>query len=97
MLNSPNKQKPTTMGRTIGFISLLVVIGIAVLFILGIWGIVPFDLKTLGKAGLTGIILLFTFAFVFAIYGMFFWRGNERKLPSSSKEKAMMDAARKSD
>ncbi|HLP10952.1 MAG TPA: hypothetical protein VK177_03410 [Flavobacteriales bacterium] len=88
------------MGRTIGLISLLVVLGIAILFILGIWGIVPFDLMTLGKAGLTGVILLFTFAFVFAIYGMFFWKGtngSERKLPSSSKEKAAMDAARKSD
>jgi hypothetical protein len=88
------------MGRTIGFISLLVVIGIAVLVILGIWGIVPFDIRTIGKAGLTMIILFFTFGVVFAIYGMFFWKGTnggERKLPTSSKEKAMMDASRKSD
>jgi len=88
------------MGRTIGFISLLIVLGIAVLFILGLWGIVPFNFATLGKVGVTMIILLFTFAFVFSIYGMFFWKGthgSERVLPSSSKEKAAMDAARKSD
>lgn len=88
------------MGRIVGLISLVIVIGIAVLFILGIWGIVPFDLATLGKAGITGVILLFTFALVFSIYGMFFWKGggSQRVLPSSSKEKAAMDAAaRKSD
>lgn len=88
------------MGRIVGLISLVIVIGIAVLFILGIWGIVPFDLATLGKAGITGVILLFTFALVFSIYGMFFWKGthgSERVLPSSSKEKAAMDAQRKSD
>lgn len=86
------------MGRTIGFISLLVVLGFALLFILGIWGVVPFDFRTLGKFGLTMVILFFTFCLVFAIYGMFFWnRGandRERQLPSSSKEKA---AQRKAD
>ena len=86
------------MGRTIGLISLLVVLGFALLFILGIWGIVPFDLRTLGKTALTGVILFITFCLVFAIYGMFFWnRGandREKQLPSSSKEKA---AQRKAD
>jgi len=85
------------MGRTIGFISLLIVVGFAVLFILGIWGIFPINFMDLGRLGLTMVILSITFFLVLAIYGMFFWKGNDRKLPSSSKEKAMMDAARKSD
>lgn len=79
------------MGRTIGLISLLVVLGVALLIILGIWGIVPFDIRTIGKAAVTGIVLFMTFCLVFAIYGMFFWnRGandREKQLPSSSKEK----------
>lgn len=86
------------MGRTIGFISLLVVLGFALLFILGIWGVFPFDFRTLGKFGLTMVILFITLCLVFAIYGMFFWnRGandREKQLPSSSKEKA---AQRKAD
>jgi hypothetical protein len=88
------------MGRIVGIISLLIVITLAVLFILGIWGVIPFNFMTIGKGALTGIILLFVLAFVIAIYGMFFWKGTtgvERKLPSSSKEKAAMEAARKSD
>jgi len=88
------------MGRTIGLISAIIVVALAVLFILGIWGIIPFNFMTLGKAGLTLFILFFTFALVFSIYGMFFWKGTtgaERVLPSSSKEKAAMDAARKTD
>lgn len=88
------------MGRIVGLISLLIVIGLAVLFILGIWGIVPFNFMTLGKAGLTLVISVFTLALIFSIYGMFFWKGTtggERKLPSSSKEKAAMDAQRKTD
>lgn len=79
------------MGRSIGIISLLVVLGVALLIILGIWGIVPFDIRTLGKAAITGIVLFITFGLVFGIYGMFFWnRGandREKTLPSSSKEK----------
>ena len=88
------------MGRIIGIISALIVVGIAVVFILGIWGIIPFSFMTLGKGALTGVIALFALAFVLSIYGMFFWKGthgSERVLPSSSKEKAAMDAQRKSD
>ncbi len=85
------------MGRLVGIISVLIVITLAVLFILGIWGVIPFNFMTIGKAGLTMIIILFVLALIFSIYGMFFWKGNEKELPSSSKEKAAMNAARKSD
>jgi hypothetical protein len=88
------------MGRIVGIVSLIIVITLVVLLILGIWGIIPFNFLTIGKGALTGVILFFALAFVLAIYGMFFWKGThgaERVLPSSSKEKAAMDAQRKSD
>lgn len=85
------------MGRTVGIISLLIVFAFAILLIMGIWGYSPLSLANLGRLGLTMFILLLFAAFAFAIWAMFFWKGNNRVLPTSSKEKEAMRNERKSD
>lgn len=84
------------MGRTIGLIAMILVVGFAILLILNIWGIFPISFLNLGRLGLTIFILALVAGFCFACYAMFFWKGggSQRVFPTSSKEKEMMDKHR---
>ena len=84
------------MGRIIGLISLLLVLGFATIFLLQVWGVIDINLWTMAKLITTIIVMFVVACCVVIIYAMFFWKGNDRILPGSSKEKAMMDANRKS-
>lgn len=78
------------MGKIAGAIALTVAGLFALLLILAIWGIYPISFLNFARLGATGIILSLLAVFSFIIFGMFFWKGNERKLPTSSKEKEEM-------
>ncbi len=78
------------MGRTIGIIAFLIAAAFAVILILAIWGVPVVDFLTFARLGATGVILGFLGVLALLVFAMFFWRGNDKKLPSSSEEKARM-------
>ncbi|MFN3341992.1 MAG: hypothetical protein ACK40M_04800 [Flavobacteriales bacterium] len=68
------------MSKTFGIVAGTIVVILALLMILQLWGIIHIGFLSFIKSGATLLILLGALIALFVIYGMFIWKGSDLSL-----------------
>lgn len=68
------------MSRSFGMVAAVIVVLVATLMVLQLWGVIHIGFLNFIKSGVTVFIILGAMVALFVIYGMFFWKGSDLSL-----------------